>query len=264
MTTLIMGIVNTTPDSFSDGGRWLDRDAAIERGLALSALGADIVDVGGESTRPGATRITEDEELRRILSVVAELAGAGVAVSIDTMRATVAGKCVAAGAVLVNDVTGGLGDEAMLATVAGLGVPYVAMHWRGPSAVMDELARYDDVVTDVVAEVAARVDAAVAAGVEIERIVVDPGIGFAKTAAHNWALLRRLDALVALGRPVLIGASRKRFLSMAAGANARDDATAAVSALAAVAGVWGVRVHEPAASLAAVKVAMAWRAGQRG
>jgi dihydropteroate synthase len=254
-----MGVLNVTPDSFSDGGRWLERDAAIARGLALVAAGADIVDVGGESTRPGATRITEDEERRRVLDVVTELAGAGVAVSIDTMRATVAKECVAAGAVLVNDVTGGLGDEGMLATVAGLGVPYVAMHWRGPSDVMDELARYDDVVAEVVDEVSARVEAAVVAGMQRERIIVDPGIGFAKTASHNWTLLRRLDVLIALGRPVLIGASRKRFLSALAGSGARDDATAAVSAFAAAAGVWGVRVHEPAASLAAVKVAMAWR-----
>jgi dihydropteroate synthase len=254
-----MGVLNVTPDSFSDGGRWLDRDAAIARGLALVAAGADIVDVGGESTRPGATRITEDEELRRVVDVVTELARSGVAVSIDTMRAAVAKECIAAGAVLVNDVTGGLGDEAMLATVAGLGVPYVAMHGRGPSDVMDELARYDDVVAEVVDEMAARVEAAVAAGVQRERIIVDPGIGFAKTASHNWTLLRRLDALMALGRPVLIGASRKRFLSALAGTDARDDATAAVSALAAAAGVWGVRVHEPAANLAAVNVGTAWR-----
>ena len=194
-----MGVLNVTPDSFSDGGRWLDRDAAIERGLALTAAGADIVDVGGESTRPGATRISEDEELRRVLDVVTALADAGVAVSIDTMRAVVAERCVAAGAVLVNDVTGGLGDPSMLAAVADLDVPYVVMHWRGPSAVMDELARYDDVVAEVAGELAARVDAAVAAGVAVERVIVDPGIGFAKTAAHNWALLGRLDALDGAG-----------------------------------------------------------------
>ena len=257
-----MGVLNVTPDSFSDGGRWLDRDAAIERGLALIAAGADIVDVGGESTRPGATRISEDEELRRVLDVVTALADAGVAVSIDTMRAVVAERCVAAGAVLVNDVTGGLGDPSMLAAVADLDVPYVVMHWRGPSAVMDELARYDDVVAEVAGELAARVDAAVAAGVAVERVIVDPGIGFAKTAAHNWALLGRLDALTALGRPVLVGASRKRFLSTLAGADGRDDATVAVSALAAAAGVWGVRVHEPAANLAAVAVGRAWRDGE--
>jgi dihydropteroate synthase len=251
-----MGVLNVTPDSFSDGGRWLDRDAAIARGRALFAAGADIVDVGGESTRPGASRIPEEEELRRVLDVVAALADAG-AVSIDTARARVAARTVAAGAVLVNDVTGGLGDEAMLGTVAELGVPYVVMHWRGPSAVMDELARYDDVVADVVREVGARVDAAVAAGVSAERIVVDPGLGFAKTAAHNWALLRRLDALQSLGHPVLVGASRKRFL----GPERRDEATAAVSALAAAAGVWGVRVHEPAANVAAVEVGTAWRTG---
>jgi dihydropteroate synthase len=264
-----MGVLNVTPDSFSDGGRWLDADAAVAHGRALAAAGADIVDVGGESTRPGAERVGEDEELRRVLPVVGELAAAGIPVSVDTMRATVARRATAAGAALVNDVTGGLGDPLMLAAVAELGVAYVAMHWRGPAAVMDELANYDDVVTDVVAELGRRVDAAVTAGVDVERIIVDPGLGFAKTAAHNWALLHDLDAVLALGRPVLIGASRKRFLGAVlagpdgtpAGIDARDGATAAVSALAAAAGVWGVRVHEPAASLDAVKVGAAWRAG---
>lgn len=266
-----MGVLNVTPDSFSDGGRWLDPDAAVARGRYLAAAGADIVDVGGESTRPGAQRITEAEELRRVLPVVDALTATGVAVSVDTMRATVAERAVGAGATLVNDVTGGLGDPDMLDVVAGLGVAYVAMHWRGPSDVMDELARYDDVIVEVVAELHRRVDAAVAAGIATDRIVVDPGIGFAKTADHNWALLRDLDEVVAIGRPVLVGASRKRFLgallagpgSEPVGTDDRDGATAAVSALAAAAGVWGVRVHEPAANLHAVKVGAAWRAGHQ-
>lgn len=265
---VVMGVLNVTPDSFSDGGRWLDADAAIAHGAALAASGADIVDVGGESTRPGADRVSEDEELRRVVPVIGELAASGIPVSIDTMRAVVAQQAVEAGAVLVNDVTGGLGDPAMLGVVARLDVAYVAMHWRGPSAVMDDLARYDDVVADVVDALRRRVDAAADAGVPVERLIVDPGLGFAKTAAHNWALLHHLDALLALGRPVLIGASRKRFLgallagpdATPVGTDARDDATAAISALAAAAGVWGVRVHEPAASLDAVKVGAAWRA----
>jgi dihydropteroate synthase len=266
---VVVGVLNVTPDSFSDGGRWLDPDAAIGRGHALTAAGADIVDVGGESTRPGAERVSADEELRRVLPVVTALAAAGVAVSIDTTRAIVAERAVAAGAVVVNDVSGGLADEAMLRLIAGLAVPYVVVHSRGASAVMDDLARYDDVVAEVLVELGQRVDAAVGAGISGERLVLDPGLGFAKSAAHNWALLHRLDALVALGHPILLGASRKRFLGalmadasgLVADPEERDDATAGVSALAAAAGVWAVRVHEPAANLAAVKVGAAWRRG---
>ncbi|HEX8204820.1 MAG TPA: dihydropteroate synthase, partial [Solirubrobacteraceae bacterium] len=192
---LVMGVVNVTPDSFSDGGRWLDPDAAVRQGLALVADGADLVDVGGESTRPGAGRITVAEELRRVLPVVSGLAAAGVVVSVDTMRAEVADAALARGAVLVNDVSGALADPAMAGLVADARVPFVAMHWRGASDRMEELAVYGDVVAEVRDELARRVDALVAAGVDEERIVLDPGFGFAKRAEHGWALLAHLDAL---------------------------------------------------------------------
>ncbi len=263
---LVMGVLNVTPDSFSDGGRFLDPEAGIARGLALRDAGADLVDVGGESTRPGASRVPVEEELRRVLPVVTALAAEGVPVSIDTMRAEVAEQALGAGAVVVNDVSGGLADPAVLRVVAPARVPYVVMHWRGPSTVMDDLARYGDVVHDVRVELARRLDDAMAAGVDPAYVVLDPGLGFAKDARHNWALLAHLDQLGVLGRPLLVGASRKRFLGTLLGGSAeappppeRDVATAAVSALAAGAGVWCVRVHEPAASRDAVLVAAAWR-----
>jgi dihydropteroate synthase len=266
--SLVMGVLNVTPDSFSDGGRYLAADAAIAHGLALHEGGADLVDVGGESTRPGAARISPDEERGRVLPVVTALAAAGVQVSIDTMRASVAVAALERGAVVVNDVSGGLADPAMLPLVAERRCTYVAMHWRGPSTVMDELAVYDDVVRDVRSELDARLRAAVAAGVDPAFVVVDPGLGFAKRGQHDWQLLARLDVLAGLGRPLLVGASRKRFLgALLADAKGepppvqdRDVATAAVSALAADAGVWCVRVHDPAASLDAVRVGAAWRA----
>ena len=235
---LIMGVVNVTPDSFSDGGSWFETDAAIAHGLELVAQGADLVDVGGESTRPGAERVPAAEELRRVLPVVRELSAAGVPVSIDTMRAEVAEAALDAGAVLVNDVSGGLADPGILAVVAAARVPYVLMHWRGPSADMQSRALYDDVVVDVRRELVARVEAVTAAGVDPDQIVLDPGLGFAKTADHNWSLLAALPALRALGRPLLIGASRKGFLGqlLAAGGeprsfDGRDVATAAITAL---------------------------------
>jgi dihydropteroate synthase len=263
--TLVMGVLNVTPDSFSDGGAYLHVDAAIARGIALQAQGADLVDVGGESTRPGVQRVSAAEEQRRALPVVRELVAAGVAVSIDTMRASTAEAAVSAGALLVNDVSGGLADAAMAQVAAASGRPFVAMHWRGHSAGMAALAKYDDVVRDVVDELHRRLDALEAAGLPRERVVVDPGIGFAKEAAHNWALLAHLDALLALGRPLLVGASRKGFLGAlladASGeprpAAGRDDASAALTALSAVAGAWCVRVHEVAASVDAVRVVAA-------
>ncbi|NLT53466.1 MAG: dihydropteroate synthase [Actinomycetales bacterium] len=266
-----MGVVNVTPDSFSDGGLWLDPAAAVAHGLRLVADGADLVDVGGESTRPGADRVTLDEELRRVLPVVGELAAAGVAVSVDTMRARVAEAALAAGACLVNDVSGGLADPDMAGVVAAAGVPFVVMHWRGHSAVMDGLAEYQDVVADVRRELADRLAALVGAGIAEEQLVVDPGLGFAKTAAHNWELLAGLDDLTGLGRPVLLGASRKRFLgSLLAGPDGtpvptgeRDAATAATTVVAATAGVWCVRVHDVKASADAVRVAAAVRAAAR-
>ena len=265
--TLVMGILNVTPDSFSDGGRWADTASAIERGRRLSSQGADLVDVGGESTRPGAARISVEEERDRVLPVVQALVSDGVHVSIDTMRAEVAAACVAAGAVVVNDVSGGRADPDMLPWLATCNVPYVAMHWRGPSEVMEDLATYDDVVADVRAELADRLAALAEAGVDLDRVVLDPGLGFAKRSPHNWALLRDLDALESLGRPLLIGASRKRFLGDLLAdddgeprpCDGRDAAGDAITALAAFAGVWGVRVHEVAASRDAALVARAWR-----
>jgi len=266
--TLVWGVLNVTPDSFSDGGEWeVERDA-IEHGLRMGADGADIVDVGGESTRPGAPRIPVSVELQRVVPVVRALVAGGLVVSVDTMRAEVAAQSIEAGASIINDVSGGLADPDMLATVAGLAVPYVIMHWRGHSANMDELAHYDDVVREVGDELRRRVDDAVAAGVAIDRIVIDPGLGFAKQVRHNWPLLAQRDALDSLGLPVLIGASRKRFLGalLADRSGAardvvdRDDATHAVSAIAASKGVWGVRVHDVRGSADAVRVGAAWRA----
>ena len=264
--TLVMGVLNVTPDSFSDGGKFLALEDAVARGRVLAADGADIVDVGGESTRPGADRVPVEEEQARVLPVVRALVASGISVSIDTMRAETAEAAVDAGAVLVNDVSGGLADPRMLETAARLRVPFVAMHWRGPSAEMEALAVYDDVVRDVRCELSARLDAAVAAGLDPALVVLDPGLGFAKLAHHNWLLLAHLHELDALGRPLLIGASRKRFLGSvlvdAAGAerpvDGRDAATDAVSALAARKGVWCVRVHDVAGSLDAVRVAAAW------
>lgn len=268
--TLVMGVVNVTPDSFSDGGRWFEPRDAVEHGRLLLAQGADVLDVGGESTRPGAGRVPVDEERRRVVPVVRELAAAGAVVSVDTTRASVAAEAVAAGAALVNDVSGGLADPDMARVVAETGCVYVAMHWRGHADVMDSLARYDDVVHEVRDELAARVDALVAAGVRPEQVVLDPGLGFAKPGSDNWPLLAHLDVLEELGRPVLVGASRKRFLGhLLAGSDgepappaARDHATAAVTALAAAAGAWCVRVHDVAPSADAVRVAAAWTAAR--
>jgi dihydropteroate synthase len=272
--SLVMGVLNVTPDSFSDGGRYLLPDAAVAHGLALMDAGADLVDIGGESTRPGAARVSAQVELDRVLPVVTGLVERGVPVSIDTTRAEVAIAALRLGASVVNDVSGGLADPGMLPAVAQARCPYVVMHWRGPSTVMEELAVYDDAVSDVRWELSERVNAAMSAGVDPAFVVLDPGLGFAKTAEHNWQLLAGLDELAGLGRPLLVGASRKRFLGSLlakadgdvpdhAPAGARDQATAAVSALAAAAGVWCVRVHEPGSSLDAVRVAAAWRAAGR-
>ncbi|MFG2874999.1 dihydropteroate synthase [Streptomyces sp. NPDC048337] len=261
----VMGVVNVTPDSFSDGGRWFDTTAAVKRGLDLVARGADLVDVGGESTRPGAPRVDADEELRRVVPVVRGLASEGVTVSVDTMRATVAAQAVAAGAVLVNDVSGGLADPGMIPAVAAAEVPFVVMHWRGFSDTMNRLAVYEDVLAEVTAELRTRIDAVVSGGIAPERLVVDPGLGFAKNAEHDLALVAHLPELRALGFPLLVAASRKRFLGrVLAGADAapppareRDAATAAVSAIAAHQGAWAVRVHEVRATADAVRVARA-------
>ena len=264
---LVMGVLNVTPDSFSDGGLWLEPEQAVEHGRAMLDAGADLVDVGGESTRPGAQRPPVEEELRRVLPVVRALADAGAVVSVDSMRAQVVEQALEAGARLVNDVSGGLADPRMLELVAGADVPFVVMHWRGHSTGMQQRAEYDDVVADVLGELATQVEAALAAGVKPEHVIVDPGLGFAKTGEHNWRLLGRLDEVVALGHPVLVAASRKRFLgSLLAdpatgdprGPLGRDAASAAVSTLAAARGAWCVRVHDVAPSADAVRVVSRW------
>lgn len=265
---LVMGVVNVTDDSFSDGGLFLDRQRAVEHGLVLAAEGAQIIDVGGESTRPGAVRIEASVETARVLPVVKELAEQGITVSIDTMHADVARAALENGASIVNDVSGGRADPAMAPLLADAGVPWVLMHWRSldagePHRVPD----YRDVVTDVRTELLAAVDAAVAAGVDPANLIIDPGLGFAKSAAHNWALLRALPDLVATGIPVLVGASRKRFLGTLLAESTgqvrppdgRETATAVISALAALHGAWGVRVHDVRASVDALKVLGAWQ-----
>ncbi|MFF9806255.1 dihydropteroate synthase [Streptomyces coeruleorubidus] len=261
----VMGVVNVTPDSFSDGGRFFDTTAAVKHGLDLVSEGADLVDVGGESTRPGATRVDETEELRRVLPVVRGLASEGVTVSVDTMRASVAERALAAGAALVNDVSGGLADPRMIPAVADAGAPFVVMHWRGFLQGGNVRGVYADVVAEVVDELHARVEAVLAGGITPDRVVVDPGLGFSKDAEHDLALIAGLDRVLALGHPLLVAASRKRFLGrVLAGpdgppppARERDAATAAVSALAAHAGAWAVRVHEVRATADAVRVAHA-------
>ena len=271
-----MGVVNVTPDSFSDGGQWFGPEAGISHGLELQAAGADIVDVGGESTRPGAQRITAEEELGRVGPVIRGLVAAGVPVSVDTMRAEVAERALEAGARLVNDVSGGLADPQMPRLVAAAGVPYVVMHWRGHSHSMDSRAVYQDVVAEVSDELCRRVEVVTQAGVDPAMIVLDPGLGFAKRAEHNWALLTHLHEVSSLGGrarpfPVLIGASRKRFLGrLLAGPDGTprpfagsDDATVSVTALAAAAGAWCARVHRVPGNADAVRLAEAWREAAR-
>jgi dihydropteroate synthase len=268
----VMGVVNVTPDSFSDGGEWFDTDRAVKHGLDLVSAGADLVDVGGESTRPGATRVEEAEELRRVLPVVRELAAAGVTVSVDTMRARVAERAVAAGAGLVNDVSGGAADPAMIPMVAAARVPFVVMHWRGQSVDMNNRAVYGDVVGDVVAELRHSLDRATDGGIDPERIILDPGLGFAKSAGHDLVLLAHLARLRELGRPLLVAASRKRFLGRVLAdpdgepprARERDAATAAVSAIAARDGAWAVRVHDVRPTVDAVRVAHAIEQAAQG
>ena len=281
---LVMGVVNVTPDSFSDGGEWLGADAAVAHGLDLAAQGADIVDVGGESTRPGAQRIPAEEEIRRVQPVITELARSGIPVSVDTMRARVAELAIEAGARLVNDVSGGLADPHMPRLVAKASVPYVVMHWRGHSHDMNSRAIFRNVVTEVRDELSRRVDAVVAEGVDPSMIVLDPGLGFSKLSEHNWRLLAALGDLGCLGAaagprtpggtqrrfPVLVGASRKRFLGRLLAAadgtprsfTGSDDATVATTALAAAAGAWCVRVHKVPANADAVRVAAAWQAAR--
>lgn len=272
----VMGIVNVTEDSFSDGGRHLAPEAALAHARRLVSEGADLLDVGGESTRPGAIRVDRTDEADRVIPLVRALVEDGVTVSVDTMRASVAAEALESGAALINDVSGGLADSGMLPVVARHGCPVVLMHWVSPDqyrAGAGGRADYGgDVVTSVRDHLSRRADAAVSAGVDAGSIVLDPGLGFAKNAADNWALLHRLDALTELGFPVLVAASRKRFLGalladsagVPRGVAGRDPATAAVTALAAAAGAWAVRVHDVPPSVDAVRVAAAWAAGTPG
>ncbi|MFK4082694.1 dihydropteroate synthase [Kribbella sp. NPDC020789] len=262
-----MGVVNVTPDSFSDGGEWFEPAAAVKHGRELLAEGADLLDVGGESTRPGAARPAPAEEIRRVLPVIEALAAEGALISVDTMRSEVAALALDAGAAMINDVSGGQADPEMLALVAERRTPYVCMHWRGHSIDMQNKAEYGDVVAEVIAELAGRIEAMRVAGVDLGRVALDPGLGFAKNADHNWEILRRLREFAVLGRPLLIGASRKAFLGRLLAdertgeprpAVRRDDASAAVTALAAAAGAWCVRAHAVAPSADAVRVAKRW------
>jgi dihydropteroate synthase len=271
MTALIMGIVNVTPDSFSDGGRYLAADDAIAHGLLLHAEGAQLLDVGGESTRPGAERVPPEVEQQRVLPVVRALADAGAVVSIDTMNASTAVAAVEAGARIVNDVSGGMADPDMLGAVADLAADIVLSHWRGPSADMYAKAQYADVVAEVLAELGDRVAAAAVAGIAPSRIIVDPGIGFGKRGQQNWETLRGLPRILGLGHRVLVGTSRKRFLgetldpddATAVAVERRDLATAVTSVLAVQAGVWAVRVHDVAATRDALSVASSWEGESR-
>jgi len=239
---LVMGILNVTPDSFADGGRHNEFDAAVSRGLEMISEGVDIIDIGGESTRPGADRVSEEEEIARTIPVITELTKHGVTISIDTMRASTAESAIKAGASIINDVSGGLSDSKMLQTVARLQVPYIAMHWRGQSKDMNSKAIYGDVVNDVIAELNERIEAALDAGIAKDKLIIDPGIGFAKDAEHNWAIIDSIDRFVALGYPVLVGASRKRFLG-GDSPDQREAATIELTKHLGATGVWAVRVH---------------------
>jgi dihydropteroate synthase len=239
---LVMGILNVTPDSFADGGKHNDFDAAVARGLEMIAEGVDIIDIGGESTRPGADRVNEIEEIERTIPVIKELAKHGIKISIDTMRATTAEAAIKAGASIINDVSGGLADPMMLQTAAGLKVPYIAMHWRGQSKDMNSKAIYNDVVREVISELQERISAALDAGIAPANLIIDPGLGFAKDADHNWAIIDAIDQFVAMGYPVLIGASRKRFLGGET-PDEREQATIDLTKQLAPTGVWAVRVH---------------------
>ena len=244
-----MGILNTTPDSFADGGQHFTYPDAVNHGLQLIAEGADIIDIGGESTRPGAERVSPAEEERRVINVITKLADAGKPISIDTMRASTARAAIVAGASIINDVSGGLADKSMLDTAAELKVPYIAMHWRGHSKEMNNLAHYGNVVDEVIGELQLRIDAALAAGIAKNNLIIDPGIGFAKEAADNWAIIEEIDRFVALGYPVLVGASRKRFLG-GDDPTAREAATVALTKRLSQSGIWAVRVHGVSANKA--------------
>ena len=239
---IVMGILNVTPDSFADGGRHNDFEAAVNHGHQMLAEGVDIIDIGGESTKPGVERVSEEEELARVIPVIKELAKTGARISIDTMRASTARAAIKAGAQIINEVISGLADPEMLPTAAQLGVPYIAMHWRGHSKDMNSRAVYGDVVKDVISELQERIDAALNAGIRQENLMIDPGIGFAKDAHHNWEIIDSIDEFVALGYPVLVGGSRKRFLG-GDNPDEREAATIELTKRLSTSGIWGVRVH---------------------
>lgn len=249
---LVMGILNVTPDSFADGGKHYTYEHAIAHGLSMIEDGVDIIDIGGESTRPGAERVSEEEEERRVIPVIVGLVGRGVEISVDTMRASIAKKAVEAGATIVNDVSGGQADPAMFSTVAQLKCKYTLMHWRGHSKEMNAQAIYSDVVKEVIEEITIQIDKALASGIERENIILDPGIGFAKDSEHNWEILKRLDEFIELGYPVLIGHSRKRFIGGAT-PDEREEGTLAISKSLVGKGIWAVRVHNVAAHTELIK-----------
>ena len=257
---LVVGVLNVTPDSFSDGGLFTDTTTAINHAKQLIGQGADLIDVGGESTKPGASRIENIEEQKRVIPVIEELTNIGIITSIDTMRSQTAQLAVKAGAQIVNDVSGGLADENMHKTVSELDVPYVLMHWRGHSTIMDELANYQNVIEEVMHEIKLQIEKAINAGLSRNKIVIDPGLGFAKKPEHNWQILKEINKLHSLELPIYIGASRKRFLADFAFPKGstdpkdRDLATSAISSYASLNGTWAVRVHDVAGSVAAVKV----------
>jgi dihydropteroate synthase len=259
---VVMGILNITPDSFADGGRFEKFELALKRGLEMLREGVDIIDVGGESTRPGSHSISSDEELRRVIPVIEALSSSGAVISIDTKRAETARMAIRAGAHIVNDVSAGLADPEMLSVVAALACPFIAMHTRGESAGMQLRAVYDDVVDEVGTELQERAEASLAAGILPENLILDPGIGFAKESEHNWRILNHLEAFTSIGYPILIGASRKRFLGKLVGAentDERESATIALTALLAKKGIWGVRVHSVKPHLDAIAVARSMR-----
>ena len=239
---LVMGILNITPDSFADGGKYNNFESAIRRGQEMIAEGVDIIDIGGESTKPGAERITLEEELDRVIPVIKELSQLGIKISIDTMRSEVARKAIEAGASIINDVSGGLADPEMLTTAAGLELPYIAMHWRGHSKDMNSQAVYKDVVSEVIEELQERITASLDAGIKKDNLIIDPGIGFAKDADHNWAIIDSISTFVDLGYPVLVGASRKRFLG-GDNPDLREAATIALTQRLSTTGIWAIRVH---------------------
>ena len=257
----VWGILNVTPDSFSDGGQFINPRQALAHAQSMLDAGADVIDVGGESTRPGALKVDIATELERVLPIITAISRAGVTVSVDTMHADVAARAVEAGATIINDVSGGLNDPEILNVAARTGTDLVLMHWRGHSDVMDQMATYSGVTSEVVEHLQERRSAAIAQGVSIDRIILDPGFGFAKNAEHNWQLLRDIDSWMTLGSRVLVGASRKRFLSDCVAddsdgsAQDRDAASTAVVTYAALHGAWAVRVHDVASAVAATKVA---------